>query len=547
MDSQIPKKRGRPPKSKPVEINTKETSYEFNTALSCGFLIDTNFDGEEIPYKIEEIKKFIQQPMIYNKELRCLAWWAYHSNGSVSSTVDYMRSLHTLDKEIVCKNKIANSIKPKNLKANKQKMISVLDGIKYKQQIRDALLKDANDGIYFYYFETTTTTSSQQKFMTDVDVYNIVDINELGINASIISLPIDYCKIIGRKNNSYVGAFDLCYFEQFNDTDKKKKLKAFPKEIRDGWQQYSTKLTTGNWIVLDNSKTIINKIKSAINEPWGIPFSIAALDDILYEDYFTSTKRNVLDQVNNQIIFETFPEGKEKGSSALSQKQQEDQHNTVKTAILTKKNTNGKAFFSLASGTKLDKLDTDLTIFDEKNESSVEDNVTKSLGVASCILDGNSKGNYATATINLELISANVYNWITDFVDELNKVINANIINDKSCKVELYILPTTFVNRDKQVKYMSDLYTRGKGSLRAWISSSGFDTEAYLSLMEQELEDDFENHFPVHKTSFTMSGKDLADSDVDKSGGRTKVDNPTNENTIKSQTQNGNANPKPST
>ena len=50
MDNQtVPKKRGRPPKSKPVEINTKETSYEFNTALSCGFLIDTNFDGEEIP------------------------------------------------------------------------------------------------------------------------------------------------------------------------------------------------------------------------------------------------------------------------------------------------------------------------------------------------------------------------------------------------------------------------------------------------------------------------------------------------------------------
>ena len=127
---------------------------------------------------------------------------------------------------------------------------------------------------------------------------------------------------------------------------------------------------------------------------------------------------------------------------------------------------------------------------------------------------------------------------------ELNKCINANIIMDSSCVVDCYILPTTFANRDKQVKYMQDLYSHGKGSLTDWVSATGFDPDAYISLLDYELESDFENKYPVHATSFTMSGRDEADS---KESGRETVDFATNENTIQSQSSGSNTNPKPST
>ena len=51
---------------------------------------------------------------------------------------------------------------------------------------------------------------------------------------------------------------------------------------------------------------------------------------------------------------------------------------------------------------------------------------------------------------------------------------------------------------------------------------------------------DFENKYPVHATSYTLSNKEAG-------VGRAKVDNPTNENTIISQSSNSNDNPKPST
>lgn len=76
---------------------------------------------------------------------------------------------------------------------------------------------------------------------------------------------------------------------------------------------------------------------------------------------------------------------------------------------------------------------------------------------------------------------------------------------------------------------MRDLYTMGKGSLQMWIAATGINPQAYLSLMDEELEEDFEDKYPLHKTSYTHSDKD---------GGRSSEDNPTNENTIQAKTNN---------
>lgn len=541
----IPKKRGRPPKNKAEAISeTNSFSHEYNSSIACS--VYNGIDIIDCPIDLNEVNTYLKDPMVYNRQLRQLAWWAYRTDGTISSGLDYMRSMHTLDKVVYCKTDDSSDTFKKRKQANKSKFESTLDTIKYRKFIRDALLNDFNDGIFFYYFETTSASNDNKKFLSDIDVLNIYEINQLGINASIISLPVDYCKIIGKKNNSYVIAYDLRYFTQFTGDNLTRKLKSFPKEIRDAWVSYSTNNQTQPWIKLDNDKTIVHKIKSAEREPWGVPLSIAALDDIIYANHFISTKRKILDDLNNQIFYETFPEGEKKGSSALTSKQQENQHNLIKSALFNNNNAYGKAFFSLASGTKLDQIKVDTSIFDEKNEANVKNNVSQAIGYESSLVGGESKSNYATATLNIENVSAYVYSIITDIVDELNKVINANIIKDDQCKVKLYLLPTTFVNRDKMVKYMSDIYARGKGSLQAWVSSTGFDSEAYVALMEDELENDWENKFVVHKTSFTISGKDAANGDPDKSGGAPTKDSD-NTQTIQTKTNGGNLMPKAST
>lgn len=529
-----------------VEANTaqRDPEYELNTSI-CGAYINMAFMRPDAPYSIQQIREFTDNPFHHIDELRHAARWAYHANGVVTTGIDYMRSMHTLDGVIVTKAK-RDGKRPRNYHRNKAKMEAVLNTIRYKQVIRDAIFCDANDGMYVAYFETRVGAPDFRDALTDYDIQNITEINELGINATVISLPIDYVRIIGRRNNSYQIAFDLRYLDGLTDTELKRKLAGLPKEIQDGWHKREQGSLNGDWLVLDNNKTIVTKIKSKMSDPFGIPFAIAALDDINYAKYFIDTKRAVLDSVNHQIVYETFPEGKEKGTSALSQKQQEAQHELVKSALASRRtNSSGTSFFSLASGTKLDKITLDVSLLDEKNETSIKDCVNKDLGLSSSALDGSASGNYSTANLNLELVAANVYTWIEDVVAELNKCINKAIINDASCVVELYVLPITMVNRDKMVGYMNQLYAQGKGSLIAWIASTGFNPDNYIALMEYELEEDFENRYPVHRTSFTVTGKDDPEYEDHNKGGRPSTDSD-DPSSIQEKTNGANAAPKPS-
>ena len=198
-------------------------------------------------------------------------------------------------------------------------MQSTLKGIKHKEIVRDALFRGMVDGIAFYYFETTERPLSREKIMSNYDVERIHEINELGINASIISLSPDYTKIIGIRNSNYQLAFDLSYFDDCEGEEADRKLRKYPKEIRDKYYQGNHE----RWVVLDPTKTIVHKIRSSKEEPWGRPLALAAINDVLYGDYFTDTKRNVLDEINNFQVFMTV----------MNDKSTQDKRENVKSVL----------------------------------------------------------------------------------------------------------------------------------------------------------------------------------------------------------------------
>lgn len=525
---------------------SQDIPFEFNTSLGASYLNVISYgSGKNAPYTIQEIVGMAKNPMQHIEQLRQWAKWAYYSNGTITTAIDSLVSLHSLDYVVVVKPKKAGASR-KKYRDNIGKMNSVLRSMRYKEVIRDGLFHDANEGMYVAYMETRTVPVDNRLALTDYDVQGITELNSAGINAVVIPLPVDYIRIIGRRNNCYEAAFDLRYLEDMSENDRKRKLQGLPRQIQEGWRRYSDgEFPNGAcWQRLDWRRTIVTKIKSGQNDPFGVPFAVAALDDIEYAKYFVNTKRNVLDRVNNNIYYETFPEGKERGTSALSKEQQERQHNTVKQALMQRSNSNGTSFFSLASGTKMDRLPVDLSLLDEQNENAIKEDVNEDIGIAAAALSGSSTGNYATATLNIEIVANNVYTWIEALVEELNKCLNYNVIRDSSYRVEFRVLPITFINREKQVKFFSDLYARGKGSLMAWIASSGMNVDDYLSLMDFELDEDFENRYPVHKTSFTVTGKDTPDGDVDQSTGG--ADLPLNASTESTKANNANASPSPS-
>lgn len=547
-DEQIKRKRGRPPKnqannesiaSSPTpqkasnsdnnsfEFNsfyTSSTSLNFSSIFNCGIY---DYFGKE------EIECVFRDPIFYHDVAIRLSNFVYTKNGIVSNSIDYMTALPCLDRIVISKSKKGTP----TIKKNKELMKSTLELIDDKKFIRDALFTEMVNGIAFYYFDTKQHGVDRNKFMTDYDVENIVEINDLGINANIITLPWQYTKIVGKKNGRYVLAFNLRYFDDFTGETRERKLKKYPKEIVDGYDQRRKKITTGDWLVLDNDKTLCRKIKCKDSEPWGRSLIIAALSDVLYKDYFVDTKRNVLDEINSKIIYETFPEGKDKGSCALTKSQQENQHNTVKNAVMNKNGRKGINFFSVAAGTKLDSIDVSNDIFDSKYEPDLNSQISVDLGICASLIGAMETGSYAAGTNNLEMINAQIYTWVYEWQKELNHVINKNIIKNDRSKVEVYYFPTSFVNRKSFFEMMRSLYTECGGSISFLVASTGVDVDAYFAVLDDEISNGIYEKYQPHQTSYTLSKNGES--------GRPTTDTPT-DNTVKSQNNNGNSLPSPS-
>lgn len=524
-----------PPESK-VETNSSNKDYEFNSYYNSISLSNRYF-GLNIfnIYSREQLENLCRNPIENNLLLREISTTLYGMNGTLTNTIDYMTAMPTLDRVIV-----SHGSNKSKKKKNKQLAQDICKSIKDRELVRDMLFKGMIDGTAIYYFETKTRPLSNKKTLNDYDVQSIIEINDINTNVSIISLPTDYCSIVGIKNSTYVVAFNLDYFRLEEGISIENKLRKYPKEIRDAYRKYDSG-STENWVILDNTKTIVHKIRSKREEKWGRPLVLAAIRNILYGDYFVETKRNVLDGVNNEVYIQCFPEGEKKGLSSLTQTQQKIQHETVKNAIINKNNKGKASFVSVSAGTKIDRMEASNTdILDEKYESTLNDNIALDLGIAGSLLNGVGSGSYATQTSNLELLCSQIYMWIEQIENELNKCINANIIKDKKNYIEVCYLRISNVNKKEMVANCKELYMQGKGSLSLWASACGIRPDVFFALLDEELENDIENKYPVHRTSYTMSSKDNSDN-----VGRPESDSD-NPETIASKSGNKNDIPTPS-
>jgi hypothetical protein len=118
---------------------------------------------------------------------------------------------------------------------------------------------------------------------------------------------------------------------------------------------------------------------------------------------------------------------------------------------------------------------------------------------------------------------------------QYTKVFNSLISFAGKDIIEMAYLKTSTLTKDKDINNAKELYTLGGGSRLYWIATTGVEIDLYMSLMEYEKEEKFDEKYPPHQTAYTVSGKD----------GRPTENNPKNENTLRSKT-NGNNQPRPS-
>ena len=505
------------------------------------------FNGDLI-YSLSQIEEIISHPQDYPMAARRLGKWAYDTDGAIKSGVNKMSTSHYLSYVLFN----PNSNDSESVVHNKEKFNCALRKIRYKNFIRDCIKKVAIEGTAYYYFEVRKTNSDIGKYMSDTDVSFVREINglnRLSDEINLYSLPFEYCQIVSRRNGVPIIAFNVKYFiEQCtSDVEIKRQLSTMPLEIVKAFEKWHK---TGNegksWVVLDWRKTIYITNGSTDRDKWGVPLALTSLDEIMYANYFTDTKRGVLSNINNNLVYETFPiRGDGSGKSTLTDAQQREQHNALKSAVTQKSNSQRTAVLSLAAGTQLNNLKIDTSLFDEKNEKSIKDNIAESLGFSPSALYGGSKSsgsNYATALLNLELVASDTYSIIEKIVDELNKCINFNIIKDINGIVNMYVLPITSFNRDKYFDKFKSIYSDCGGAMTPLIAATGIEPDVYIDIMRHERKQKYDEIFPPHQSMYTLSGKEKQQNTENK-GGRPDVDNLENENTITSKNNNANLSP----
>ena len=512
-------------------------AYEFNTSLPPAWVGDFGagaFDGD-----MEALWRCLRSPQTENRLIRDLCWQAYAGNGFVRNIVDFIVALPALDRVVFERGGDGGSGQPEG-KALFERCLGM---VRDREVIRDALLKNCCDGASFYYFvsgrrpggEGTVdaldaalltqiseagdgaqgdrkfadlSPARKKKFVAEISESCAAGGGADGGNWFLLPLPVDFCKIVGFRDNSYVAAFDLGYFSRFPASLLRRRLLLYPPEIRRAWADRAQGRAGGGWVVMDPSRTVVTKIGSRRQDCWGVPLVAGALQDVFYYQYFTQTKRNMLDSMNNKVFYQTFPEGRDKGTSALTGAKQEEQHNVIKNGLNSRKSGQwGLTFFSLAAGTKLDALNAESDLFDSKNEADLVERICADMGFAAPLLNGVAKGNYASLKLNLELQTARASSWVAQIGAELEKVINLNAVRDPGRWFELSYLPTSMANREEAAKEAKELYSVAKGSLQAWLAAAGHDPAAYLALLDEELAMGVEDKYPPHRTSYTMQGQ----------------------------------------
>ncbi|MBX6362180.1 MAG: hypothetical protein IRZ03_19180, partial [Acidobacterium ailaaui] len=207
-------------------------------------------------------------------------------------------------------------------------------------------------------------------------------------------------------------------------------------------------------------------------------------------------------------------------------------HNGVKAA-LEKNQTNGVTLLSIPDFAKLEFPDVKADGLDGKKFDHINNDIQTAYGLSGAILNGNG-GNFASAKLNLDIFYKRIGVLLENIEQEVyQKMIN--LILPSSQKDNFYIVydkepPLTL---KEKIDILMKLNDKGWSIKHVIDNINGINWESYLeqTLYETDVLK-LQDKIKPYQSSYTMS--------TDGKNGRPSIDDPTNENTIKSKTIDGN-------
>jgi len=513
-----------------LETNSNSYDIELNSLSNYSFSMSQSVSTNNMTF--DQMKEYIKYPMVYNAILREISRQSYSLNGLYANSIDRMVALPTLSYITTLRTKT------QQMKEKKKKFNLLLKMLNIDRTTRNILRHLFIDGIFVGVLRDTT--ASNKNLDTSTGLIESLDRLEglsLDDNFMIQPLDLDYCKIIGFQNNVSIAAFDMMYFDQFKHGGLLNEIKNFPSDFATAYIQYK-KDGSKRWYILDYHKTVALKAKADEDEAFGRPYGLSAFADMKMDEDYESNQYKLISELASSIYYMVLPSGEKAGSCSLNKDQQIEVINSFKNAV--KINTTGDnariSTLTLAPGTTIDRLAKDSSLIKDTLSNENMTKISSNLGFAVSALNAESdSGNLGSLQINLDLISAQIFQYVNEIAREETRVINEHVGNSPANYIDVKFLPITYLNKKDMFEKAEKLYTQGKGSFKFWVATL-CDPDDYISLMDEELEEDFENKYPVHATSATFSGDDDVGGAPTKSDGDLKQSGLTTRN-LKSNEQ----------
>lgn len=507
-----------------MQLKIDELEKQYNSyndvvdAFADGFILELTQNIKTID--MDTLQKWFSNPDDYITQINNLLTYYYIIDGNISQLYDLIFSLPELNYKIKSYKRLGsyeNDIS--NIK------IALERDIKHKTLTRELLVQLASNGSVL----GTWLGNKKEPY------FNVFD-------------DLEYIYPYGNYKGKMVGVFDLSYIDTLTNEQRNalyNNLKPLVTEkVYNQWknENNSDKKKELQLIVLPPDRSLVARTRVlSHNQRLGLPMGTQSIFDLQHKQKMKDLERTMADKIIRAIAIVKMRD-KDDNDVKIKESVQKKVFEKVKKAL--EKNTSSKsgltclAMPSFADFSYPEFKGAD-EILDSGKYDSVNNDITMGTGISSVIGNG-SGGSYSSASINLDMIYQKIGTMLEQIEEIYNQLIVIVLGKNKGSNYYFEYDKGTPLTKSDKLKTLTTLESRGY-SVTKLLELIGVDAKDYIEQSIYEI-DELKLR---EKIVPPLNSNNISSTDTN-TGGRTSVDNPTNESTIQSQDQDGNNSPKPS-
>jgi hypothetical protein len=489
------------------EVEKQNNTYQdYTHNVVEGFISKVFYDGIIKEVKTEDLVKWFANPDRYHQQLENISQYFYISNGDVFQQFDLAKVLPTLNHKIEVYNK-SKSYEKNILLINK-----MLNKVKYRTLTRDIIGQEITAGTlvgmwlgdkknpYFYTFDN-----------------------------------LEYIFPAYRKNGEWIAWLDLSWFSNMKEDEREDIWgNLSPYVDKSDYEKYLIDNQNYRYIELPQERTcVIRTHTTKRNQRLGIPWATQGLMDITHKKKLKDMEVAIANKIIRAVaILKLGNEKTPNPPSPLKKKVVAG----VKNALSDNEKT-GTPVIAIPEWSDLEFNDTKADALDPKKFETINSDINSSLGTGGTMKDGTG-GNFASGKINFEVF----YKKIAVLLEEIEDQIWSKFLN--------IILPN-YTSDDYRIVFDKEAPLSLKDKLDALksLQGQGYSTKAIIDCISDISWEEYYLQSLYEIETLKLREKIIPPqtfstiSKTDTNNGRTAIDNPDNENTQRSKTNDGNAIP----